>query len=212
MEMPNIVVPCLRLPFSHTSRFTQLVTGEDFAHKSMLSFNQTSLLKAHPLRHTFLINGAKTLAVEGESPMHFESHVNSVCSKVRFERGYHLSIKGEPVHLPLPFPRIFTEKQFTENGLLKEKEDRQKDDFVLSVPVMTRIAQDGSYAGQVQNAYLKLKGMRPALRIQLLRDNNFLEEDELKEIIESLANTVEDFRMISVGDESDGSEDEDEEY
>ena len=52
--------------------------------------------------------------------------------------------------------------------------------------------------------------MRPALRIQLLRDNNFLEEDELKEIIESLANTVEDFRMISVGDESDGSEDEDE--
>ena len=66
--------------------------------------------------------------------------------------------------------------------------------------------------GQVQNAYLKLKGMRPALRIQLLRDNNYLEEDELREIVESLANSVEDFRMISVGDESDDSASEDEEY
>jgi hypothetical protein len=48
--------------------------------------------------------------------------------------------------------------------------------------------------------------------MQLLRDNNFLEEDELREIVESLANTVEDFRMISVGDESDESASDDEEY
>ena len=45
-----------------------------------------------------------------------------------------------------------------------------------------------------------------------MRDNNFLEEDELREIVESLANTVEDFRMISVGDESDDSGSDDEEY
>ena len=54
--------------------------------------------------------------------------------------------------------------------------------------------------------------MRPALRMQLLRDNNFLEEDELKEIVESLANTVEDFRMITVGDESDDDDSGDEDY
>jgi hypothetical protein len=45
-----------------------------------------------------------------------------------------------------------------------------------------------------------------------LRDNNFLEEDELREVIESLANTVEDFRMISVGDESDETDSADEDY
>lgn len=78
--------------------------------------------------------------------------------------------------------------------------------------MMTRLAQDGQYVGQVQNAYLKLKNMRAALRIQLLRDNNFLEEDELREVIESLANTVEDFRMISVGDESDETDSADEDY
>ena len=87
-----------------------------------------------------MINGASSLAVEGESPMHFDSHINSVCQKVRFERGYHLSIKGDPVLLPLPFPRIFTEKCLTETGLLKMKEDRQKDEFVVSVPMMTRLA------------------------------------------------------------------------
>ena len=55
-------------------------------------------------------------------------------------------------------------------------------------------------------AYLKLKNIRPALRIQLLRDNTFLEEDELKEIVENLANTVEDYQTISIGDDSDHSE------
>ena len=162
-ETPNIVVPSLRVPFSLTGRFTQGLKPEDFV--KTINVNSTSLLRAHPLRHTFLINGAKTLVVDGESPQHFDNHVNSVCRKVRFERGYHLAIKGDPVLLPLPFPRIFTPKCLTENGLLKEKEDRQKDDFVLSMPMMTRLAQDGSYVGQVQNAYLKLKGMRPALRM-----------------------------------------------
>jgi hypothetical protein len=71
-----------------------------------------------------LINGATILAQEGESPNDFGNHVNSVCRKVRFERGYNLQIKGDPVALPLPFPRFFTEKLFTENGILKDKEDR----------------------------------------------------------------------------------------
>jgi len=51
-----------------------------------------------------------------------------------------LSIKGDPVLLPLPFPRIFTEKYLTEDGILKQKENRLKDEFVVSVPTMTRLA------------------------------------------------------------------------
>lgn len=121
-ESPNILVPSIRLPFTSTGRFTKNLSQNDFI--KTINFNTTSLLRAHPLRHTFLINGAKSLVVDGESPNHFDSHVNSVCRKVRFERGYQLSIKGDPVLLPLPFPRIFTAKALTEDGLLKEKEDR----------------------------------------------------------------------------------------
>ena len=35
-----------------------------------------------------------------------------------------------------------------------------------------------------------------------MRDQAFLEEDELREVIENLANLVEDFRAINVGDDS----------
>lgn len=49
--------------------------------------------------------------------------------------------------LPLPFPRMFTQGRLNEKGLLKDPEDT-KDEFVMSMPVMTRLAQDGSYLGQ----------------------------------------------------------------
>jgi hypothetical protein len=51
-------------------------------------------------------------------------------------------MKGSSVNLPLPFPRMFTKGRLTEHGLVKEE---AKDEFVLSVPVMTRLAQDASY-------------------------------------------------------------------
>ena len=54
--------------------------------------------------------------------------------------------------------------------------------------------------------------MRPGLRYQLLRDNNFLEEDDLRELLESLANLVEDFKTITVGQDSDSSDESDVEY
>lgn len=77
---------------------------------------------------------------EGESPMNFSSHINTICHQNRYERGYQLSLKGAPVALPLPFPRIFTKALLTENGLFKQEDDRKKDEFVLSVPMMTRLA------------------------------------------------------------------------
>lgn len=36
----------------------------------------------------------------------------------------------------------------------------------------------------------------------MLRDQTFLEEDELREVVENLANLIEDFRAINVGDNS----------
>lgn len=47
--------------------------------------------------------------------------------------------------------------------------------------------------------------MRPALRVQLLRDNNFIEEDDIREMCEQLSNTIEDYRTINVGETSDNS-------
>lgn len=39
--------------------------------------------------------------------------------------------------------------------------------------------------------------------MQLLRDQSFLEEDELREVIENLANLVESYRAINIDDSSD---------
>lgn len=99
-------------------------------------------LKAHPLRHSFLVNGATVLLSEGESPGYFYEHIEKVCLKNKYERGFQLQMKGDSVSLPLPFPRMFTEGSLTEHGLVKEE---AKNEFVLSLPVMTRLAQDASY-------------------------------------------------------------------
>jgi hypothetical protein len=75
------------------------------------------------------------------------------------------------------------------------------------MPVATRLAHDSAYLPQVEQAYSKLRNMRPALRMQLLRDDNFLEEEDLRDLIESLANLVEAFKSIAVGDDSDSDKD-----
>ncbi len=63
-----------------------------------------------------------------------------MCFKNRYERGYSLTMKGASVNLPLPFPRIFSKGMLTENGMIKPEEDRVKDEFVLQVPMKTRLA------------------------------------------------------------------------
>jgi hypothetical protein len=80
---------------------------------------------------------------------------------------------------------------------------------MLSMPVATRLAHDSAYLPQVESAYNKLRNMRPALRMQLLRDDNFLEEDDLRDLVENLANLVESFKSIAVGDDSDEDNDDD---
>lgn len=110
-----------------------------------------------------------------------------------------MRFKAHPVTLPLPFPRMFSRGVFNEHGLQKpeleeSKDSTIKDEFVTEVPVMARLRQDSSYLPCAEQAYLKLKQVRPAVRMLLLRD--FMEEDELREVIENLANLVEDFKGI----------------
>jgi hypothetical protein len=101
--------------------------------------------------------------------------------------------------LPLPFPRFFTPSKFTEAGLVQEKTTSDtpvKDNFLLSLPIATRLAHDTAYLPQVENSYSRLRNMGGGLRNQLLRDDNFLEEEDLRDLMENLANLVEDFRSI----------------
>ena len=65
---------------------------------------------------------------------------------------------------------------------------------MTEVPVMARLRQDAGYLPTVEKAYLGLKQVRPAVRMLLTRD--FLEEDELREVVENLANLVEEFKAI----------------
>ena len=56
-----------------------------------------------------------------------------------------------------------------------------------------RLAQDGSYLSQMESAYMNLKQMKMSLRIQLLKEN-LMEEDELREVLETLATMVEEYK------------------
>ena len=58
----------------------------------------------------------------------------------------------------------------------------------------------------MEKAYNSLKQMKLSLRIQLLKEN-LMEEDELRETAETLANMVEEYKQISF-DSSDESDDE----
>jgi len=57
-----------------------------------------------------------------------------------------MNVKGHSVALPLSFPRFFTEKVLTEDGVMKphmdkdEAYEKEKDEFLLNTPVLTRLA------------------------------------------------------------------------
>lgn len=54
-----------------------------------------------------------------------------------------MSMRSHPIYLPVPFPRFFTEGKLSESGQIKpqQRDDKPlKDDFVMSVPTLTRLA------------------------------------------------------------------------
>lgn len=178
-------------------------------------FNQTDKLKKQPLRHSFFFTGCDSLRdVKSEDASPFTDHINKlITSKGSFQRGFYTSMRGEAHALPIPFPRFFTPRALTENGLLKPEVEesqkaKQKDDFVLSVPSLVKLAQDGSYLSTMEGACTSLKKMKLSLRMNLLKEN-LLEEDELREIQENLVNMVEEYKMISCDSSDESEEDED---
>ena len=79
-----------------------------------------------------------------------------------------MSVRSNPIYLPLPYPRFFTKGMFNEAGLIKPKQRDDKplkDDFIMSIPTLTRLQQDGAYLSEVEKAHYKLRNMRPALRM-----------------------------------------------
>jgi hypothetical protein len=78
----------------------------------------------------------------------------------------------------------------------------------MSVPTLVKIAQDGSYHARIEQAYTEIKSMKLPVKFQLLKEAN-LEEDELTEIKENLANLVEAYKAINMDsdqEEDDGSD------
>lgn len=109
---------------------------------------------------------------------HLDNVIGHGC---RFERGYGLFTRGDPTYLPLPFPRFFTPHLLNEVGLYKHavtseamtqsatvqigSKREKKPEFLLSMPMATRLAHDSSYMPQIEAAYTKLRKLRPALRV-----------------------------------------------
>lgn len=112
-EQPNILTPSLA-PFTceHGARFSQNLKPTAFT--DFLTFNNQIETKQNPFRHTFIVSGGLSLLAEGESPAQFADHLAKVCFKNPFDRGFSLKVKGLPVALPVPFPRMFS--GMTEHG------------------------------------------------------------------------------------------------
>jgi hypothetical protein len=105
--------------------------------------------------------------------------------------------------------------------LLRERPEKEEelakmhDEFLLSVPSLVKLAQDGSYHDRIESSYTQLKQMKLTLKLQLLKEA-YLEEDELTEIKENLANLLEEYKQINFDsdqeDSDDGNDSGDEDY
>lgn len=129
-------------------------------------------------------------------------------------------MRGEPNWLPIPFPRYFTPKSITENGRIMQQqtgdknqmmEEKEKlhDEFCLSFPTLVKLTQDGSYQEKVEWAYNDIKTMKLPVKVQLLKEA-FLEQDELNEIKENLANLAEEYKTINFDSENEDDDSGDE--
>lgn len=85
-------------------------------------------------------------------------------------------------------------------------EKARPDEFVTSLPSLVRLKQDAGYASVIANAYMSVKKMRISTKMQLLKENA-LEEDELKEIVETLASLTDTYKGIACDSESEDEKD-----
>ena len=85
----------------------------------------------------------------------------------------------KPTLLPIPFPRFFTPNILNEQGLVKAGE-LGREDFVSTVPTLTRTVYDGyQYFDQAEKALSTLRMIKPQVRNQLVKEQ-LIEEDDLR--------------------------------
>ena len=90
-----------------------------------------------------------------------------------FERGFYASYRGNIEPLPVPFPRMFTKGRLNEMGMMKEQEQvmpgkepaEVKDEFLLSLPSLTKLTQDGAYLSRMQSSYEAVRRMKKTTRV-----------------------------------------------
>jgi hypothetical protein len=76
----------------------------------------------------------------------------------------------------------------------------------LTAPSLIKLTQDGSYRERIEDSYTAIKTMKMSVRQQLLKDS-CLENDEVRDIQENLANLVEEYRAIAFESESEEEDD-----
>jgi hypothetical protein len=93
--------------------------------KYYINFNEHSKLheKRFPLRHTFILQGANSLIQKKENPRIFKEQFDAfVFQNTKYERGFKSFLLNEPIYLPIPYPRYFTQGLVSQDGLLLEQD------------------------------------------------------------------------------------------
>ena len=78
------------------------------------------------------------------------------------------------------------------------------------MPAMLKLNLDGTYHGHIESLYKQMRNLPLVTRSQLLKNNDHMEYEEYKEKVESLKYLTEAYKMISLGEDPDSDEDEEE--
>merc|ERR1712147_492304 len=87
---------------------------------------------------------------------------------------------------------------------LSEKDKKKampKHEFLQQMPSLTRLMLDGSYLGEVERMHKALKHITLAVRANLLKENDHMEEDEWREKVNQLHVLCEAYRSMALSDE-----------
>ena len=174
---PNIVTSSIQIPLKKDEgkRWSEHFKASDVLDDAnYFHFTKRDELQKKPLRHSYFYTGMDAVRdSEMEDPDQLADHINKVIyMKNPFDRGFYQSMKSEPHCLPIPFPRFFTPFSMTEQGMKRpaltddqKASGKHKDEFVLSLPTVVRLAQDGSYRTEIERAYLSVKLLRQVTKV-----------------------------------------------
>lgn len=71
---------------------------------------------------------------------------------------------------------------------------------------------DGQYLGHIEHLHKSLKFLSAKARINLLRENNNMEEDDWREKVHVLKNLAESYRSLALSDEPSDEDSQEDDY